>query len=172
MSDQEKTVEKVDANTNADPISGEYGSHPVGTGVGAAGTGIAGAIIGGVIAGPLGAVIGAAVYGVVGGLAGKSFAEEINPTVENEYWQENYSSRSYVDPSIGYDQYKPAYQQGWEAGIRYADKTDKTYDDVEPELQSNWETCNTEPKLSWDKAKPATRDAWDRLQEHRNKYVT
>lgn len=168
MSDQERTIEKVEANRNTDPLSGEAGSHPIGTGVGAVSTGIAGAVLGGMIGGPIGAVIGTAVYGFIGGVAGKSLAEEINPTVEEQYWKENYSSRSYVDPNIGYEQYGPAYKHGWEARMRH---NDKTYDEVEPTLQSDWETSKTEPKLSWEKAKPASRDAWDRLQEHKNKYV-
>lgn len=44
---------------NRDPITGEPGSHPVGTGVGAAGAGLAGAAAGMAVGGPVGGVIGA-----------------------------------------------------------------------------------------------------------------
>ena len=39
-------------DTNRDPISGEPGAHPVGTGIGAAGAGTIGTVVGGVIGGP------------------------------------------------------------------------------------------------------------------------
>ena len=45
-------------NTNADPITGEPGSHPVGTGVGASAGAIAGAVLGTAVAGPLGTIVG------------------------------------------------------------------------------------------------------------------
>lgn len=66
---------------NADPITGEPGAHPVGTGVGAAGGAVAGAAVG-AIGGPVGAIVGGAVGAVVGGLAGKGAAEAVNPTEE------------------------------------------------------------------------------------------
>lgn len=45
---------------NADPITGEPGAHPIGTGVGAAGGAATGAAIGSV-AGPIGTLIGGAI---------------------------------------------------------------------------------------------------------------
>ncbi len=69
MSDDKKTVHEPDANL--DPLSGETGAHPVGTGIGAASAGAAGAAIGGAIGGPVGAVVGAVVGAFSGGLAGK-----------------------------------------------------------------------------------------------------
>ena len=58
-----------DKDLNRDPITGAPGSHPVGTGLGAAGGGAAGAAIGTAVGGPVGAVVGAAAGAVVGGLA-------------------------------------------------------------------------------------------------------
>lgn len=66
-------------NPNRDPLSGEPGSHPVGTAAGAAGGGAAGAAVG-MAAGPIGAGVGAAVGAVAGGLAGKATAEHFDPT--------------------------------------------------------------------------------------------
>jgi len=157
------------SNKNSDPITGESGSHPVGTGIGAAGAGTAGAAIGGAVGGPIGAVIGAAVGGIAGGLAGKGLAEEINPTVENEYWKENYSSRPYVEPGIDYNQYAPAYQHGWAARVLYAGKT---FDEAEADLKCEWEANKTDPRLSWDKARLATLDAWNRIDEQKRKTDT
>src|SRR6187455_2640898 len=99
-------------DANPDPISGESGAHPIGTGLGAAGAGAAGAAIG-AAAGPVGAVVGAAVGAVVGGLAGKGAAEVVNPTVEDEYWRSTYATRPYVPAGTSYDLYRPAYEFGW-----------------------------------------------------------
>jgi outer membrane lipoprotein SlyB len=64
---------------NLDPISGEPGAHPVGTGVGASGGALAGAAIG-TVGGPIGVAAGAIVGAVAGGLVGKEVAEAIDPT--------------------------------------------------------------------------------------------
>ena len=64
-----------------DPITGEPGAHPVGTGVGAAAGGIAAGAEAGSVAGPVGTVFGAAVGAVAGRLVGKGVAEKIDPTV-------------------------------------------------------------------------------------------
>jgi phage tail tape-measure protein len=81
-------VDPIDADSgtlsaNRDPISGEPGSHPVGTGIGAAGGVTTGAIIGGIVGGPIGGVIGAAIGGAVGGRTGHEVAEGVNPTDPN-----------------------------------------------------------------------------------------
>src|SRR5688572_12921231 len=82
----EKRGKNKDANR--DPISGEPGSHPVGTGVGAVAGGAAGAAAGAATgaavgtagAGPIGTAVGAAAGAIVGGLAGHGTAEGLNPT--------------------------------------------------------------------------------------------
>jgi len=164
MSSETTRRDDVEGSPNRDPISGEPGAHPVGVGLGAAGLGAAGAAIG-TAAGPVGSVVGGAVGAVVGavvgGLAGKGVAEAIDPTVEDAYWRENYSSRPYVDAGSRYDDYAPAYQYGWEARSRYAGRS---FDEVEPELGRDWSADPTRSHLGWDKARHATRDAWDRIE--------
>ncbi len=81
-------VDRIEAdsgtlNANRDPISGEPGSHPVGTGLGAGGGATAGAVIGSVVGGPVGGVIGAAIGGIAGGAGGHEVAEGVNPTDPN-----------------------------------------------------------------------------------------
>src|SRR6476646_5669144 len=108
-------TDPMDRDANADPITGEPGAHPVGAGVGAAvGGAIAGAAAG-MAAGPIGTVAGAVVGGVAGGLAGKGIAEQVDPTVEEHYWRNEYANRDYHDPMIGYDEVGPAYKYGWES---------------------------------------------------------
>jgi hypothetical protein len=147
-------------DSNPDPITGEPGAHPVGAGVGAAAAGAAAGAAGGMVAGPVGAAVGAVVGGIAGGLAGKSIAESIDPTVEDAYWQENYTRRPYYDQNTSYELYRPAYRHGWESRAKYPEQR---FEDVESDLQNDWEATKHATKLKWDKAKLATRDAWDRI---------
>lgn len=149
-------------DANLDPITGEPGAHPVGTGVGAAGAGTIGTVVGAVVGGPVGAAIGAVVGSVAGGLAGKSAAEKINPTVEDDYWRNNHTSQPYFDKAHDYNDYQPAYQAGYEGYGRYG-VTGRTYDDAEPDLRSDYEKDRGGAGLAWDKAKYATKDAWHRV---------
>ena len=152
---------------NLDPITKAPGAHPVGAGVGAAAGGAAG--IGAAVAagaalgtavGPVGTAIGAAVGAVVGGLAGKGVAEQINPTLEEAYWRENYVSRPYVTPGMSHDDYGPAYRYGWESRSRYSDKR---FEEVEADLERDWERAKGKSRLTWAQANAASRDAWDRV---------
>ena len=154
-----KTTDEIDVN--ADPITGEPGSHPVGTGLGAAGGAAAGAAVGGAVGGPAGAVVGGAAGAVAGGLAGKGAAEVVNPTVEDAYWRENYRMRPYIDSSRPYDFYEPAYRYGWESRTRYLGRR---FEDVEPELERDWERFKGNSKLAWREAKEAVRDSWHRVE--------
>ena len=148
-------------DTNPDPISGEPGAHPVGTGVGAAITGAAAGMAGGALGGPLGAIAGAAIGAVAGGYAGKAVEEQLDPTAEDAYWRENYRSRPYVERDADYEAYRPAYQYGWESRSLH---TGRRFEEVEPELERGWGERRTQSPLAWEKAKHATRDAWDRVE--------
>jgi hypothetical protein len=153
-----KTEKKA---ANRDPITGAPGAHPVGTGVGAvAGGAAAGAAIGSV-AGPVGTAAGIVAGAVVGGLAGKGVAEKIDPTVEDAYWRDNYRTRGYVDKNAAWESYGPAYRTGYEGYSRYRGKR---YEDVEADLRRDYEKSKAAATLPWDKARYATRDAWQRLE--------
>jgi hypothetical protein len=156
------TTRNPDANANRDPITGAPGAHPVGTGVGALVGGAAAGAATGTIAGPVGTVIGAAVGAVLGGLAGKQVAESIDPTVEDEYWRENYTSRPYVREGSSYDDYAPAYGLGVTAFTR---DPNRSFDELEPELGRDWQTSRSGSPLQWEQAKHATRDAWHRVSD-------
>lgn len=159
MADHDKVPD-----ANRDPITGEPGAHPIGTGAGAAAGGAAGATIG-AIGGPIGAIVGGAIGAVAGGLAGKGAAEKVNPTVEDTYWRDNYNTRPYVKKGDAYDAYQPAYKYGWESRSRYADRK---FDDVEGDLASGWDKAKGTSKLAWTDAKAATRDAWHRVDGNPN----
>jgi hypothetical protein len=149
---------------NPDPITGDPGAHPVGTGVGAAVTGAAAGLAGGALGGPVGAVAGAAIGAVAGGLAGKAVEEQFDPTAEDAYWQANYRSRPYVERDAGYETYRSAYQYGWEARNEFRNLE---FEEAEPELEKGWPSRHS--KLGWDQAKQAARDAWDRVRDGMSK---
>lgn len=75
-------------NENRDPITGEPGCLPLGTGLGSAGGAAAGAAMGG-IGGPIGAAI------VGGGGTGHAVAEGLDPTAEDTCWNANYRNEPY-----------------------------------------------------------------------------
>jgi len=152
---------KMGTNANRDPLTGAAGAHPVGTGLGAvAGAAAAGAAVG-TFAGPVGTVIGAAAGAVAGGLVGKGIAESIDPTVEDAYWRDNYSTRPYAT-GASYDQFGPAYGYGVKSYGKYSGRS---FDDVESDLSRGWSTARGNSSLGWDKAKHATRDAWNRVSD-------
>jgi hypothetical protein len=150
-------------NFNPDPISGEPGAHPVGTGVGAASGGVAGVTIGAAVGGPIGAAVGGVAGAVGGGLAGKGVAESIDPTAENAYWESHYRDASYYEAGHEYSDYAPAYRVGYEGYDRFVG-SGRDYLDVEPDLEREYMNSRGASSLGWEKAKAATRDAWERLK--------
>ena len=154
-------VKKTDAHR--DPLTGTPGAHPVGTGAGAAGGGAAGAAIGMAVGGPVGAAVGLAAGAIAGGLAGKEAAEAVNPTVEDAYWRDNYSSQPWVERNRTYDDYQPAFRAGYEGYVRHG-VDGKTYDEAEPYIQKDYEKAKGKSALSWEKAKAATSAAWHRIE--------
>jgi hypothetical protein len=165
MDAKKKTVAKG-GDRNADPLTGAPGAHPVGVGVGAAAGGAAAGAAAGAVGGPVGAAVGAVVGAVAGGYAGKSVAESIDPTAEDAYWRENYTSRPYYDKQSDYDDYAPAYRYGWESQSRYAGRR---FEEVENDLEREWNETHGDSALDWNRAKPATRDAWDRVETTLNR---
>lgn len=154
------TNSKDTRDMNRDPISGAPGSHPIGTGVGATGGGIAGATIG-AVGGPVGMAVGGAIGAIVGGLAGHAVGEAVDPTAEDAYWRTTYENEPYRKTAYNYDDYGPAYKLGYASRSQYADRS---FNDVESKLASDWEATKGESRLAWDDAKHATRAAWHRVE--------
>jgi hypothetical protein len=145
---------------NRDPISGAPGAHPIGTGLGAAAGGMAAGAAAGAVAGPAGALAGAAVGAVVGGLAGKGIAEKIDPTAEEAYWRTQYTREPYYERGYTFDDYYPGYRTGWEGRGRYSGRT---YEQVERDLQRDYQRNRGNSQLEWAKNRHAVRAAWDRF---------
>ena len=147
-------------DANRDPLTDAPGMHPVGTGLGAALGGAAAGAATGTVAGPVGTVVGAAIGAVVGGLAGKGVAEAIDPTREHAYWSENFSERDYVEQGSSFDDYGPAYDYGVTTRGR---DPGRDFDDVESDMSNDWAHSRGASSLSWERAKHAARDAWNRI---------
>jgi hypothetical protein len=133
MKSEKSPQRTADEKRNADPVSGESGSHPVGTVVGAAAGGAALAAVGS-LTGPFGTVVGAVVGAVVGGLTGKGFAEGLDPTVEEAHWRERHAEQPYA--SAAYEVYAVAYRVGYE-GYREG----QSFADREADLQREYESA-------------------------------
>ena len=147
-------------DANRDPLTGAPGAHPMGTGLGAVVGGAAAGAATGTVAGPVGTVVGAAIGAIVGGLAGKGVAEQVNPTQEGAYWKENFSDRDYVEKGSSFDDYGPAYGFGVNARSRYPGRD---FDDVQSEMSGDWNTSRGTSSLSWERARYAAKDAWNRV---------
>jgi uncharacterized protein (TIGR02271 family) len=143
-----------------DYVAREEKSHPVATGVGAAGVGVTGAAIGTAVGGPVGGVVGAVVGAIAGGAAGSAVGEAIDPAAEDAYWRENHSKQPFGKQG-SYNEYQPGYRSGYEGYGRYGSEK-RTFEEAEPDLRRDYGACKTD--LPWDRARDASRAAWDRVQ--------
>jgi len=80
-------------------------------------------------------------------------------TTEDQYWRTNYASRPYAATSVSYDEYAPAYRYGYDTRRRYQGQR---FDDLEQDLARDWPHMRDSSKLTWEQARPAVRDSWDR----------
>jgi phage tail tape-measure protein len=163
MSAKAKETREEAARSNRDPITGEPGSHPVGTGLGSAGGAAGGAAVGAAVGGPVGAVVGGVVGAVAGAAAGHAIGEVVDPTVESAYWKTAYTTRPYYRADRKFEDLEPAYRQGWERAA--AAKADSRFEDVESDLERTWPTAKGHSRLEWRDARAAARDSWDRVRD-------
>jgi hypothetical protein len=95
-----------------------------------------------------------------GAPAASATAATVNPKEQHAYWRDNYAKQAYVELSAPYGEYAPAYQYGWESHGRMAGKS---FDKSEGELSRGWNAAKGKSALTWEKAKAATKDAWNRI---------
>jgi hypothetical protein len=81
---------------------------------------------------------------------------------EDNYWEENFSSRPYALGADYYDRFRPAYRYGFESARH---NLGRSWDDAEPDLREGWERYRDESgsPSAWEEIKAAVRDAWDRV---------
>lgn len=158
--DTETTEAPVVHNPNADPITGEPGSHPIATAAGSATVCAAGAALGS-LAGPVGTAIGGVVGAIAGGLGGSAVGESIDPTVEDAHWRDSHPTQSYANGGHPYEKFIPGYRAGYE-GFQHYGATKPTFEEAEAELRDEYAAGN--PELAWEEAREAARAAWERRQ--------
>ena len=117
--------------------------HSIGEGTGAVAGAITGAAVGSA-AGPVGTVVGAIAGGALGAKGGGAVAEAINPTEYSRHFD-----------------YGPAYQYGYDT---YGQYRGRKFEDVETDLERNWEATKANSRLAWSEAKGAVRDGWHHIE--------
>jgi len=146
--------------TNHEPVRGARLEHPVGTAVGGVAGGAAAGALAGSMFGPIGTVIGAGIGVVAGAAIGAGVAEQIDPEHETEYWRSAYQSRPYAKPEYDFDSdYSAAYRHGLQARELHRSRT---FDEIEGELRNAWDSSHGQSRLSWEDARPAALDAFNR----------
>jgi len=78
---------------------------------------------------------------------------------EDRYWRQNYGGRPYGTGS-DYDTLAPGYRYGYESATKHRGRA---WNDVESDLERDWDSYSYRGKSSWQQVKAAVRDAWDRV---------
>jgi hypothetical protein len=78
---------------------------------------------------------------------------------EDAYWRSNYKTRPYVK-NDDYDTLSGGYRYGYESASRYSDRS---WEDVEADLERDWDAYEYRGNSTWAQVKGAVRDAWDRI---------
>ena len=162
--DKDKTT--ATDRENRDPITGEPGSHPLGTSLGAAGAGAVGMVLGTVVGGPILGAVSAAIAASAGGVVGHTVGEQMNPTYLDvePVLREQFPTRPYA-AGRRYEEYSDAYEFGAAERARLSQPWDDT---LEPELKDRWEErwdhTKERTRLKWDEARGAVKDAWHSVE--------
>ena len=128
MNNTQETLEPG-VHSNRDPITGEPGSHPVGTGLGSA-----------------------------GGAAGHAAGEALDPTVEIAYWRAAYVTRPYYRRDRKFEELEPAYRYGLEratalkAGQRFEEvesELERTWPTARGNNPNAWQEVRDAARASW-----------------------
>ncbi len=92
--------------------------------------------------------------------SGRNIADLIDPAAEEAYWRENYHAQPYYEAGLAYEDYHPAYRTGWEGRARHEGRS---FEEVERQLEADYNRNRGSSRLAWDKCRRAARAAWDRF---------
>ena len=134
--------------------------HSIGAGTGAIGGAVTGAAVGSA-AGPIGTVVGAIAGGVLGAKAGDAIAEAVNPTEYISTFETTYRAAPYYSAGREWNDYRPAYQYGYDT---YGQYRGQRFEDVEDQLERNWDATRANSRLAWTEAREAVRDGWHHIE--------
>ena len=169
---EENTNTNRDFDPRPEQKTDPFGSHltelgtldAVNAGVGAVMGGAASGIAVGMVAGPIGAAAGAVIGAVAGGFAGVEVGKMIDPTTEDDWLQKEFKNRPYVKPQQTFQDYVPTYQFGSHAEAAYMGRT---FEEVEADVENEFELSGRNEMMPWGEAKPAIADAFNRARELR-----
>ena len=134
--------------------------HSIGEGAGAVTGAVTGAAVGSA-AGPVGTVVGALAGGVVGAKAGGGIAEAINPTDYGDHFKNTYRDTAYYASGRDWNDYEPAYKYGYDT---YGQYRGQRFEDIEGDLERNWNATRANSRLEWNDARGAVRDGWHHIE--------
>jgi uncharacterized protein YcfJ len=134
--------------------------HSLGAGTGAIAGAVTGAAVGSVV-GPVGSVVGAVAGGIVGAKAGDSIAEAVNPTDYTDHFEREYRSTPYYNADRDWNDYEPAYKYGYDT---YGQYRGQRFEDVEPQLERDWNSTKANSRLAWNEAKGAVKEGWHHIE--------
>jgi len=94
----------------------------------------------------------------------------VNPTAEDAYWRQHYRNEPYYEQSYTYEDYQGAYRTGYEGYGKWGG-SGKAYEEVEPELRRSYEQNYGKSRLKWERARHASRAAWNRFSRDLSRYI-
>lgn len=89
-------------------------------------------------------------------------ARSVDLNAEETYWREHYASRPYIVGGTIFNEYRPAYRHGVRSYMRY---NGRSFEQVEPELMRDWDRVKGTSSLTWENARHAARDSWQRVAD-------
>lgn len=153
---------RLDSTEDHEPPGGATVNRVATVATSAALGGAAAGALAGAMGGPAGAAVGAAIGAIAAGMAGNAVADSIDKEAEDHYWRSQFSQRSYAGADADYDDFGPAYRYGVDNFVQHRGRR---FEDVEDELAQRWSASRGTSRLDWDRARPASRDSWQRLSD-------
>lgn len=84
---------------------------------------------------------------------------KVDAATEEAYWKRHFSGEKYGERDAAYVTYQPAFRVGYVGRNRYPGKT---FEEVERDLQRDYDRQSGSSTLPWARARFAVLDAWNR----------
>ena len=81
----------------------------------------------------------------------------IRAPARDDCWRREFNNTDYYRDKYTWEDYAPAYGLGYHAKGGYVDRS---FDEVENDLERAWETTKGKSRLAWNEARDAVRDGW------------
>ena len=90
-----------------------------------------------------------------------AIAEAVNPTEYTTHFEKNDKTAPYYVSGSEWKDYEPAYKYGYDT---YGQYQGRKFEEVESDLERNWEATKANSRLGWTEAKGAVRDGWHHIE--------